>query len=203
MFTSNRFVALALTAAFAGGLFAYVATDTARAVSPTSSSSKKKMKKEATQDQIVLMETSKGPIKMQIFVKEVPITSNNFLDLVQKGFYNGLTFHRYDRDFVIQGGCPKGDGTGNYVDPQTGATRHIPLEVKPNLKHDQAGIVAMARSSDPNSASCQFYITLAPASHLDGGYAVFGKVTSGLEAVKAIRKGDKIVKVEVQPGAAK
>lgn len=199
MFKSKRFVALALAAAFAGGLFTHVITDAAKAVSPSSA----KKKKEATQDQIVLMETSKGPIKMQIFVKEVPTTANNFLDLVQKGFYNGLTFHRFEPNFVIQGGCPKGDGTGNYVDPQTGQTRHIPLETRSNLKHDQAGMVAMARSGDPNSASCQFYITLAPASHLDGKYAVFGKVTDGLQAVKAIRVGDKIIKAEVQPGGAK
>lgn len=154
------------------------------------------------QDQIVVMETSKGTIKMQIFAKDAPITSQNFLDLVGKGFYNGLTFHRYEPDFVIQGGDPKGDGTGGYTDPATQSERRIQLEVKPSLKHDQAGMLAMARSSDPNSASCQFYITLAPASFLDMKYAVFGKVVDGLPVVKTLRKGDKIVKAEIQQGAA-
>ena len=190
------FVALALTAAFASGLFTNVTSDSAWAL-PTSSASSKK-KANMNQDQIVVMETSKGTIKMQIFAKDAPITSQNFLDLVGKGFYNGLTFHRYEPDFVIQGGDPKGDGTGGYIDPATQSERRIQLEVKPGLKHDQAGMVAMARSSDPNSASCQFYITLAPASFLDMKYAVFGKVVDGLPVVKTLRKGDKIVKAEIQ-----
>lgn len=201
MFKTNRLIALALTATFASGFVAFVTSDVARAESPTSSSSSKK-KVNMNQDQIVVMETSKGTIKMQIFAKDAPITSTNFLDLVQKGFYNGLTFHRYEPDFVIQGGDPKGDGTGGYIDPETKKERRIELEVKPNLKHDQAGMVAMARSSEPNSASCQFYITLAPASFLDMKYAVFGKVIDGLAAAKSLRKGDKIVKAEIQQGAA-
>lgn len=154
-------------------------------------------------DPVVTMETSKGIIKMQINKNDAPITAGNFLDLVQKGFYNGLTFHRYDPGFVIQGGDPKGDGTGTYVDPQTRAERRIPLEVKPNLRHSMAGTVAMARASDPNSASCQFYITLAPASFLDNQYAVFGRVTDGLPVLMELRKGDKIVKATVQEAAGK
>lgn len=198
MFKPKRLVALALTAAFAGGLIAYVASaDTAMAASPSSSKKKANM----TQDQIVVMETSKGPIKMQIYAKDAPITAGNFLDLVGKGFYNGLTFHRYVEGFVIQGGDPKGDGTGGYIDPATKSERRIQLEVKPNLKHDQAGMIAMARSSDPNSASCQFYITLGPTSDLDMKYAVFGKVLDGLPVVKSLRQGDKIVKAEIQQGA--
>jgi cyclophilin family peptidyl-prolyl cis-trans isomerase len=157
-------------------------------------------KKEAVTDPIVTMETNKGTIKMQIYKKDAPITSGNFVDLVQKGFYNGLTFHRYEPGFVIQGGDPKGDGTGGYVDPKTHHERRIPLEVKPEnpkLLHSGPGMLAMARSSDPNSASSQFYITLAPASPLDGKYAVFGKVTEGLDVAMALRKGDKIVKATV------
>jgi cyclophilin family peptidyl-prolyl cis-trans isomerase len=153
-----------------------------------------------TQDQIVVMDTSKGQIKMKI-LGETPITSGNFLDLVQKGFYNGLSFHRYEPGFCIQGGCPRGTGTGSYTDPETSQERRIQLEVKPHLKHDQAGVVAMARSNDPNSASCQFYITLAGASFLDMKYAVFGKVIDGLPVVQQIRVGDKIVKAEIQQGA--
>lgn len=162
-----------------------------------SSGNKAKM----TNDPVVVMETTKGTIKIQVYKGEAPKTADNFLDLVQKGFYNGLTFHRYEPGFVIQGGDPKGDGTGGYIDPQTKSERRIPLEVKPGLKHDSAGVVAMARANDPNSASCQFYITLAPASFLDNNYAVFGKVIDGLQAVQQLRKGDKMVKVSMLEAA--
>lgn len=133
----------------------------------------------------VLMETSKGPIKFELFEDLAPVTSTNFASLVEKGFYNGLTFHRYEPGFVVQGGDPLGNGTG-------GSGKTIPLEVTPALKHDAAGVVAMARSSDPNSASCQFYFTLAPAAFLDTKYAVFGKVTEGLDNMMALRRGDAI-----------
>jgi peptidyl-prolyl cis-trans isomerase B (cyclophilin B) len=151
-------------------------------------------------DPVVLLDTTKGPIKIRVFQKDAPITSNNFLDLVKRGFYNGLTFHRYEPGFVIQGGDPDGNGSGNFVDPQTKKTRHIPLEKKPNLKHDKAGMVAMARTNDPNSASCQFYITLAAADFLDNppGYAVFGQVVEGLPNALKLRAGDKMKKVTLQ-----
>lgn len=152
-------------------------------------------------DALVMMETTKGPIKLVVYKTEVPQTSYNFLDLVGKGFYNGLTFHRYEPGFCIQGGDPDGNGTGNYVDPKTNKVRRINLEIKPNLKHDSAGVLAMARSSDRNSASCQFYITLGQASFLDSDYAVFGRVVEGLDNVMALRKGDKMTKVTVvDPG---
>ncbi|CAN5366737.1 N/A [soil metagenome] len=152
-------------------------------------------------DAMVLMETTRGPIKLVIYKSEVPQTSYNFLDLVGKGFYNGLTFHRYVPGFCIQGGDPDGTGTGNYIDPKTNKIRRINLEVKPNLKHDAAGVLAMARSSDRNSASCQFYITLDKVSDLDSDYAVFGRVVEGLDNVMALRKGDKMTKVTVvDPG---
>jgi cyclophilin family peptidyl-prolyl cis-trans isomerase len=152
-------------------------------------------------DALVLMETTKGPIKLVVYKTEVPQTSYNFLDLVGKGFYNGLSFHRWEPDFCIQGGDPDGTGTGNYVDPKTNKIRRINLEIKPNLKHDAAGVLAMARSASRNSASCQFYITLAPASFLDGDYAVFGRVVEGLDNALALRKGDKMTKVTVvDPG---
>ena len=154
---------------------------------------------------IVTLETDKGVIKIEVYKNDAPITAGNFLDLVGRGFYNGLTFHRYEPDFVIQGGCPKGTGTGGFVDPETKSERRIPLEKKPDLKHSSAGMVAMARSSDPNSASSQFYITLAPASFLDNppGYAVFGKVIDGLPVVLQLRKGDKMTKVTSQEAAVK
>jgi peptidyl-prolyl cis-trans isomerase B (cyclophilin B) len=160
-------------------------------------------KKDKMSDPVVVMETNKGTIKIQIFRGEAPITAGNFLDLVERGFYNGLTFHRFEEGFVIQGGDPKGDGTGGFTDPATNQKRQIPLEVKPNLKHDQAGMVAMARANDPNSASCQFYITLGPASFLDMKYAVFGKVIDGLPVVTQLRRGDKIVKATSQETAVK
>ena len=144
----------------------------------------------ANNDPVVLMETNKGQIKVQIFLEDAPVTAKNFLDLVNQGFYNGLTFHRYEPGFCIQGGDPTGTGTG-------GSGKTIPLETKPHLKHDEAGVIAMARTSDPNSATSQFYFTLGQASFLDGQYAVFGKVTEGLDAVMNLRKGDSMTKVSV------
>jgi peptidyl-prolyl cis-trans isomerase B (cyclophilin B) len=155
-------------------------------------------------DPIVDMETNKGLIKIRIYQSEAPITANNFLDLVSKGFYNGLTFHRYEPGFVIQGGDPLGNGTGGYTDPKTHHERTIKLEINPSnphLTHNAAGVLAMARSGDPNSASSQFYFTLGPCMQLNemgGGYAVFGRVASGLDVVKALTKGDKMTKVTIE-----
>jgi peptidyl-prolyl cis-trans isomerase B (cyclophilin B) len=136
------------------------------------------------------IETNKGTIKFELNEDLAPNTTANFVELAEKNFYDGLKFHRYEPGFVIQGGCPHGTGTGS-------SDKKIKLEVTPNLKHGDAGAVAMARSSDPNSASCQFYITLGPAAFLDGQYAVFGRVTEGLEVVKTIRAGDVMNKVTI------
>jgi len=151
----------------------------------------------------VEMDTNKGVIRIEIFQEEAPRTSKNFLDLVERGFYNGIVFHRYEPGFCVQGGDPRGNGTGGFIDPATGRERTIPLEVTPKLRHSEAGMVAMARSNDPNSASSQFYFTLGPASFLDGQYAVFGKVIDGLNVVKELRKGDKMNKVFVLSEAHK
>jgi len=140
------------------------------------------------------MDTTKGTIKIELYPAAAPKTVDNFLDLVNRGFYNGLTFHRYEPGFVIQGGDPKGTGHGGFIDPTTNKERRIELEVSKNLKHD-AGVIAMARANDPNSASSQFYFTLAAASFLDMQYAVFGKVIEGLDAVQQLRGGDKMTKV--------
>lgn len=145
-------------------------------------------------DPVVLIQTEKGNIKVRIFLKDAPITSRNFLDLVSRGFYNGLIFHRYEPGFCLQGGCPQGTGYG-------GSGKNIPLEIKPNLKHDAAGVLAMARSDDPNSASSQFYFTLGNASFLDGNYAVFGRITEGMDVLMNLRKGDKMVNVSVMEPA--
>ncbi len=137
-----------------------------------------------------IIETTKGTIKFELYEDQAPITTANFVELAEKNFYDGLKFHRYEPGFVIQGGCPYGTGTGS-------SDKKIPLEVSPNLKHGDAGAVAMARSSDPNSASCQFYITLGQAAFLDGNYAVFGRVTEGMDAAKTLRAGDVMNKVTI------
>ena len=136
------------------------------------------------------IETNKGTIKFELYEDLAPITTSNFIGLAESNFYDGLSFHRYVKDFVIQGGCPLGTGTG-------GSGKHIKLEVSRNLPHGEAGAVAMARSSNPDSASSQFYITLAPAAFLDMQYAVFGRVTEGLDVVKDLREGDTMSKVTI------
>lgn len=144
-----------------------------------------------------IIETNKGAITVELYEDKAPITAGNFIDLIGRGFYDGLTFHRYEPNFVIQGGDPVGNGTGGFTDPQTGRERRIKLEVSRELPHGEAGAVAMARSSNPDSASCQFYITLGPAAFLDMQYAVFGRVTDGLDVVKQLRAGDRMTRVSL------
>jgi len=141
---------------------------------------------------VVVIETNKGTIKFALYEKDAPITTKNFIELVDKKFYDGLKFHRVEPGFVIQGGDPLGTGMGS-------SDKKIKLEVSPKLKHDAAGVVAMARSQNPDSASCQFYITLGPASFLDMNYAVFGRVTEGLDVVKKIEVGDVMKTVRILP----
>jgi len=137
----------------------------------------------------VTIETDRGKIKAEIYADKAPITAKNFIELANSGFYDGLTFHRVEPGFVVQGGDPKGDGTG-------GSGKKIPLEINPELKHVK-GALAMARTKDPNSATSQFYITLEPTPFLDGNYAVFGKVVEGMEAVEKIKVGDKMNKMTI------
>ncbi len=148
-------------------------------------------------NRVAVLETTKGTIKFELYEDLAPITATNFIDIAETGHYNGLTFHRYVAKFVIQGGDPTGTGTGDYKDPATGRKKTIPLEVTPKLKHGEKGAVAMARSQDPNSASCQFYITLDRADFLDMNYAVFGRVTEGIENVLQLREGDRMTKVSI------
>ena len=138
---------------------------------------------------IVTIETDKGIIKFELFEDKAPVTTKNFIELASSGFYDGLNFHRVEPGFVIQGGDPNGDGTG-------GSGKTITLEINPDLKHVK-GAVAMARSQDPNSASSQFYITLADTPFLDGNYAVFGKIVEGMEVAESIAVGDKMSKVTI------
>jgi cyclophilin family peptidyl-prolyl cis-trans isomerase len=150
-------------------------------------------------DPVAIMTTSKGVIAMRLFAKQAPRTVANFIDLVHRGFYNGLTFHRVEAGFLIQGGCPRGDGTGVFLDPTTNQPRTIPLETSHELSHNAAGVVGMARfGKDPNSGSCQFYITLAPQPNLDGKYTIFGGVIQGMDVVRSIAIGDKILSVQLQ-----
>ena len=148
------------------------------------------------QKKIATIEMEKGgTIVMELYPDIAPKTVENFEKLANSGFYNGLTFHRVEKDpqpFVVQGGDPKGDGTG-------GPGYAIPDEFTTQKKHI-VGTLAMAHSAAPNSAGSQFYITLAPAPELDGKYAIFGQVTEGMEVVNNIQKGDKMksVKVEVK-----
>jgi peptidyl-prolyl cis-trans isomerase B (cyclophilin B) len=143
-----------------------------------------------TENRTAIIETGKGQIKVILNEDLAPITTANFIELAERKFYDGLKFHRVEKGFVIQGGCPYGTGTG-------GSGKTIPLEVSPNLKHGDAGALAMARSTDPNSASSQFYITLAPTDFLDGNYAVFGRVIEGMDVVRQIQVGDVMNRVYV------
>ena len=133
---------------------------------------------------MVVIELENGKkIKLELYPEIAPETVKNFEELVEKGFYNGLTFHRVISGFMIQGGCPNGNGTGN-------SGTHIKGEflangVVNNLKHTR-GVLSMARAADPNSASCQFFIMHEDAPHLDGQYAAFGKVVSGMDVVDKI-----------------
>jgi len=122
-------------------------------------------------------------IKLELYPETAPQTVDNFVKLVEKGFYDGLIFHRVIPGFMIQGGCPEGSGVG-------GPGHSIKGEFASNgfnnpLKHDR-GVISMARTANPNSAGSQFFIMVASSSHLDGDYAAFGKVTSGIEEVDRI-----------------
>lgn len=129
---------------------------------------------------IAKFETSKGDFKIELYEDKAPITTKNFTDLVNKNFYNGLIFHRVIPGFMIQGGDPKGNGTG-------GPDYKIPDEFHPDLKHDAVGILSMANAG-PNTGGSQFFITLAPTPWLDKKHAVFGKVIAGLDVVQTIGK---------------
>ena len=124
-----------------------------------------------------------GKIKIQLAPEQGPISVNNFLYLVKNGFYNGLTFHRVIKGFMIQGGCPKGNGTGNPGWSIKGEFKANGIDN--NIKHKR-GVISMARAQNPNSAGSQFFIMHEDAPHLDGMYAAFGKVTDGIDVVDAI-----------------
>ena len=124
-----------------------------------------------------------GSIEVELYPDYAPITVQNFVSLANKGFYNGLTFHRIIKGFMIQGGCPLGNGTGG--PGYTIKGEFLKNGVINPIKHT-AGVISMARAMDPNSAGSQFFIMHEDAPHLDGSYAAFGKVTSGMDVVDKI-----------------
>ncbi|NLS91858.1 MAG: peptidylprolyl isomerase [Planctomycetaceae bacterium] len=133
--------------------------------------------------------TAKGTIRIELFEDKVPKTVANFEKLSGDGFYNGLTFHRVIADFMIQGGCPKGTGTG-------GPGYTFEDEFHKDLKHDAPGILSMANAG-PNTNGSQFFITHVPTPWLDGKHSVFGRVLEGQDVVDAIQQGDVMEKVTV------
>jgi cyclophilin family peptidyl-prolyl cis-trans isomerase len=155
-----------------------------------------------SQDPIVILETTKGPIVIRVYAGMAPMSARNFLDLVGRGYYNGKVFHRVET-WCIQGGSTPGNPNSNYVDPNTGQPRFVPLEINHNLHHSQAGVVAMARSNNPNSASCQFYILKKPMPQLDGQYAVFAGVVDGQQTIYRIGVGDQIISGRILSGGSK
>jgi len=139
------------------------------------------------------LETTKGKIELELTPDKTPITVANFVNLVQRGFYDGITFHRVISDFMIQGGDPEGTGRG-------GPGYNFQDEFDSSLRHSGPGILSMANSG-PNSNGSQFFITHLATPHLDNRHSVFGRVVSGQDVVNAIRQGDKIEKATVRGDA--
>lgn len=138
----------------------------------------------------ITIKTNKGDIDVVIFASRVPVTSANFLNLAKHGYYNGISFHRVIKDFMIQGGDPTGSGRG-------GPGYRFEDEIDFGLKHSKPGILSMANAG-PNTNGSQFFITHLPTPHLDGRHAVFGEVTKGQEVVNAIAQGDKIESIVIK-----
>lgn len=134
--------------------------------------------KAVSKNRIAEFTTNKGTFEVELFEDKAPITTKNFIDLSEKGFYDGLIFHRVIDGFMIQGGDPNGNGTG-------GPGYTIPDEFDPTLKHDDEGILSMANAG-PNTGGSQFFITLAATPWLDNHHAVFGKVIEGMDVVRDI-----------------
>ncbi|HPV40820.1 MAG TPA: peptidylprolyl isomerase [Spirochaetota bacterium] len=138
------------------------------------------------------IKTNKGDIRLNLYADKTPLTVANFANLAQKGFYDGLTFHRVIADFMIQGGCPLGTGTG-------GPGYTFKDECTPELKHDRPGILSMANAG-PNTNGSQFFITHVPTPWLNGKHTVFGAVVdeSDQKVVNGIRQGDSIVSITIE-----
>jgi peptidyl-prolyl cis-trans isomerase B (cyclophilin B) len=135
------------------------------------------------------IETTKGKIVIALEPEKTPVTTANFVNLAQKGFYNGITFHRVIPDFMIQGGDPTGTGSG-------GPGYRFEDEFDPSLRHTGPGILSMANAG-PGTNGSQFFITHVATPWLDGKHSVFGHVTSGQNVVNSIAQGDKIVSIKI------
>lgn len=142
------------------------------------------------------MITEKGTMLIEFYDQDAPNTVKNFVELSEKGFYNGLTFHRVIPDFVIQGGCPKGTGSG-------GPGYHIPCEITGGNQYHDRGVLSMAHAGR-NTGGSQFFIchSRRNTAHLDRNHTCFGKVVEGLEVIDAIRQGDKILSINILPQEA-
>jgi peptidyl-prolyl cis-trans isomerase B (cyclophilin B) len=138
-----------------------------------------------------IIETDKGSIELVMFDKEAPNTVKNFEKLANSGFYNGLKFHRVIPDFVVQGGCPKGDGTGG-----PGWTIKCETDPRANPHKHGKGALSMAHAGKDTGGS-QFFITHSPQPHLDGKHTVFGQVEKGMDVVLKIKQGDRMNQVRV------
>ena len=139
-----------------------------------------------------IISTEKGDMKVKLYEEDAPGTVENFCKLAQKGFYDGLTFHRVIPDFVIQGGCPIGNGTG-------GPGYRIPCETSGGNQYHDRGVLSMAHAGK-NTGGSQFFVCHSRnnTSHLDGVHTCFGKVYEGLEVIDAIRQGDQILSIEIK-----
>ncbi len=139
-----------------------------------------------------LFDTARGPIKIELYPDKAPLTVANFVNLARRGFYNGLSFHRVIRDFMIQGGCPEGSGRG-------GPGYRFEDETGNGVKHER-GVLSMANAG-PNTNGSQFFITHVATPWLDGKHTVFGKVIEGLDAVDAVKGGDELKSVRIEGDA--
>ena len=147
-------------------------------------------------DLVATFSTSRGPIRVRLHADKTPVTVASFVNLVQRGYYDGLSFHRVIPDFMIQGGCPEGSGRG-------GPGYRFEDETRADLRHDKPGVLSMANAG-PGTNGSQFFITHVPTSWLDGKHTVFGEVLGAEDqaVVDAIRGGDKIEKVSLSGDAA-
>ena len=141
---------------------------------------------------VAVMETNKGTIRLDLYPEETPVTVANFVNLAQRGFYDGLSFHRVIDDFMVQGGCPQGTGTG-------GPGYRFADEFVPSLRHDAPGKFSMANAG-PGTNGSQFFITHVPTPWLDDAHSIFGAVQSDddQDVVNAIAQGDSIVSVTIE-----
>ena len=142
---------------------------------------------------IANFDTDRGTIRVELAADKAPLTVANFVNLAQRGFYDGLAFHRVINDFMVQGGCPLGTGTG-------GPGYRFEDETNNGLRHER-GVLSMANAG-PNTNGSQFFITHVPTPWLDGKHTVFGKVVEGQDVVDAIRQGDKIKSLKIEGDTA-